>query len=66
MTESKISKIQKWLEEGNRISTILAIQMFDCMDLKSMIHKLRAKGIPVKSSVEGSLTTYFIDKEENG
>lgn len=61
MTESKISKIQKWLEDGNRISTVLAIQMFDCMDLKSIIHKLRAKGLPIKSTNIGGCTTYFID-----
>jgi hypothetical protein len=63
MTESKISKIQSWLENGNHISTILAIQMFDCMDLKSMIHKLRSNGIPIKSCTVGNLTTYFIEKE---
>lgn len=60
---SKIKQIQEWLESGKQISTILAIQLFDCMDLKSMIHKLRSNGIPIKSRTVGNLTTYFIEKE---
>lgn len=61
---SKIKQIQEWLEAGNHISTILAIQMFDCMDLKGVIHKLRTKGLPIKSYTYGNLTTYYIEQND--
>jgi hypothetical protein len=62
---NKIDKIREWLENGNAISTILAIQMFDCMDLKSIIYRLRIRGLKIKSRNMGNCTTYFIDKNND-
>ena len=63
MKETKISKIRAWLEDGRVISQILAIQMFECMDLKNIIYKLRKNGVDIKSVVVNGLTQYYIEQE---
>lgn len=63
MKDSKISKIRDWLVKGNIINLMIAIQMFDCIDLKNVIYRLRKEGLNIKSETTYGLTKYYIEQE---
>jgi hypothetical protein len=63
MKDSKISKIRDWLVKGNIINLMIAIQMFDCIDLKNVIYRLRKEGLNIKSKTTYGLTKYYIEQE---
>lgn len=60
---TKTQMIKEWLEKGNIISQVMAIQMFDCLDVKNVIYRLRKEGLNIKSETTGNYTHYFIEKE---
>lgn len=63
MKDSKINKIRDWLVKGNIINLMIAIQMFDCLDLKNVIYRLRKEGLNIKSETTCGLTKYYIEQE---
>lgn len=44
MKETKKNKILDWLKSGKPITVVMAIQMFDCLNLKNIIALLRKDG----------------------
>lgn len=47
MKETKKQKILDWLQSGKPITVVMAIQMFDCLNLKSTIASLRKDGYDI-------------------
>ena len=43
-SESQNGKILAWLQEGNKITALEALQLFGCLRLASRIHDLRERG----------------------
>ena len=43
-SESQNAKILSWLENGNKITSLEALQIFGCFRLASRIHDLRERG----------------------
>ena len=39
--ESQKSKIMKWLDDGNSITPIQALEMFGCFRLAAIIHSIK-------------------------
>lgn len=65
--ETQVLKIKEWLEKGNYITNIMAIQMFDCYCLPSVIFKLKKRfNLDVKKHIvklEGrkKITNYYLE-----
>lgn len=43
-SESQNAKILSWLENGNKITSLEALQLFGCFRLASRVHDLRERG----------------------
>jgi len=43
-SESQNAKILSWLENGNKITALEALQLFGCFRLASRVHDLRERG----------------------
>lgn len=43
------AQIAAWLKSGNKLTSLDALNMFQCMRLASRIHDLREKGMDIKS-----------------
>ena len=43
-SESQNAKILNWLENGNKITSLQALNLFGCFRLASRIHDLRERG----------------------
>ena len=64
-SESQCAKIRYWLESGNTLTSIEALQMFGCFRLASRIHDLREQGLNIgtKKIITATgkrVTQYFI------
>lgn len=46
---SQCAQILAYMQKGNKITSLLALQKFGCMRLASRIHDLRDKGHDIKS-----------------
>lgn len=46
-SESQNAKIRDWLESGNTLTPMEALQMFGCFRLASRIHDLRSRGLNI-------------------
>ena len=46
-SESQCSLIKAWLEEGNVIDGMMALNLFGCFRLPSRIHDLRERGMNI-------------------
>ena len=42
--------IKKWLEEGNSITSLEALQLFGCMRLSSRVFDLRERGLDITTT----------------
>lgn len=49
--ESQNKKITRFLENGGRISQIIAYELFNCLILASRISDIKAKGYDVKTKM---------------
>lgn len=67
--ETQVLKIKEWLEKGNCITNIIAIQLFDCCCLPSVIFKLKKNyGLNIEKKViklEGRkrVTNYYLGEK---
>jgi len=43
-SDSQNAKILNWLENGNKITSLEALQLFGCFRLASRVHDLRERG----------------------
>ena len=43
-SDSQNAKILNWLENGNKITALEALQLFGCFRLASRVHDLRERG----------------------
>ena len=50
-SESQCAKIKDWLESGNTLTSIEALQMFGCFRLASRIHDLRDRGVNIAKTM---------------
>lgn len=51
-TESQKQRIKQWLLSGKPITPIMALQMFDCFRLASVIHRLKHQdNLPIKTEL---------------
>jgi hypothetical protein len=50
-SESQCAKIKDWLESGNTLTSIEALQMFGCFRLASRIHDLRDRGVNIDKTM---------------
>lgn len=48
---SQCAKIRYWLESGNTLTSIEALQMFGCFRLASRIHDLRDRGVNIAKTM---------------
>ena len=46
---SQLIQIKEWLTEGKIITPTIALQMFNCTDLRGQIYKLRKQGLNIKT-----------------
>lgn len=44
---SQNAQIKNWLEEGHKLTSLEALNLFGCMRLASRIHDLRERGVPI-------------------
>ena len=45
---SQCAQIKAWLEQGNKLTSLEALNLFGCMRLASRIHDLVERGINIK------------------
>jgi len=50
-SESQCAKIKDWLESGNTLTSLEALQMFGCFRLASRIHDLRDRGMNIAKTM---------------
>ena len=48
---SQCAKIKDWLESGNTLTSMEALQMFGCFRLASRIHDLRDRGVNINKTM---------------
>ena len=51
-TKGKISQtemIRRWLEDGHKITPLLALGLFDCLSLAQRIQDLRKEGMNIRT-----------------
>ena len=46
-SESQCQQIKAWLEQGNKLTALDALNLFGCMRLASRIHDLIERGIAI-------------------
>lgn len=46
-SESQCAQIRDWLQRGNKLTSLEALNMFGCMRLASRIHDLRERGLDI-------------------
>ena len=69
-SESQNAKIRSWLEDGKRISPLLALHLFGCFRLASRIWDLRERGMNIgndwviESDGKRHKEYYWIDYEQ--
>lgn len=56
MTESQTSQILRWLEAGQTITPILALNRFGCFRLGARILDLRKVGYPIETTMIPTVT----------
>lgn len=66
-SQSQCAKILSWLEEGHTITSLEALQRFQCMRLASRITDLRNRGVDVlKRRVQTTsgkyVAEYYLEK----
>ncbi len=44
---SQCAQIRDWLQRGNKLTSLEALNMFGCMRLASRIHDLRERGLDI-------------------
>ena len=45
---SQCAQIKEWLEQGNKLTSLEALNLFGCLRLASRIHDLRARGLDIR------------------
>lgn len=67
MSQSK--QIKHYLEGGNKITPLEALDKFGCFRLAAIVHKLKEQGLKIKTTMmkEGQKTfaEYSIDKSDD-
>lgn len=65
--DSQAHMIRLWLEEGNVITPIDALNMFGCFRLSAIIFVLKERGMNIKSNMvyngKKRYAEYFLEKE---
>ena len=46
---SQCAKIKDWLQQGNKLTSLDALNLFGCMRLASRIHDLREHGLDIQT-----------------
>ena len=46
-SSSQNAQIKRWLAQGNKLTSLEALDLFGCMRLASRIHDLREQGLPI-------------------
>lgn len=70
MRITKKQKILEWLKSGKPITAIMAVQMFNCINLSNIISKLRKEGYiidteTVLTSNGDKFGRYVLNMKEN-
>lgn len=45
---SQCAQIKEWLEQGHKLTSLEALNLFGCMRLASRIHDLRERGMDIR------------------
>lgn len=48
--KSATQEIKEWLEEGKPLTGLMAVQMFNVLNLSNIIYKLRKRGMNIVSN----------------
>ena len=48
--KTQCAQIKKWLEEGNSITSLEALELFGCMRLSSRVYDLRERGLDITTT----------------
>lgn len=59
--KSATQEIKEWLESGKPLTGLMAVQMFNVLNLSNIIYRLRKKGMNIvsKKRLNGSGHCYF-------
>lgn len=63
---SQLIQIKEWLTEGKIITPTIALQMFNCTDLRGQIYKLRKQGLNIKTIINNKHANYILNNDNNG
>lgn len=62
---SQLIQIKEWLTEGKIITHTIALQMFNCTDLRGQIYKLRKQGLNIKTIKNNKHANYILNNDNN-
>ena len=62
---SQLIQIKEWLTEGKNITPTIALQMFNCTDLRGQIYKLRKQGLNIKTIINNKHANYILNNDNN-
>ena len=60
MLKTQEESILRWLDEGQELTPMQALNSFGCFRLASRIWNLRKKGYPIESRRENGYAVYYM------